>query len=35
MTEPTSPTPEHPPFPTIRTVPLERPPLWLKLVGLT
>ena len=31
MTEQTSPTPEHPPFPTIRTVPPERPLLWLKL----
>jgi uncharacterized membrane protein len=31
MTEPTSSTPEPPPFPTIRTVPPERPLLWLKL----
>lgn len=31
MTEQTSPTPEQPPFPTIRTVPPERPLLWLKL----
>ena len=31
MTEQTSPTPERPPFPTIRTVPPERPLVWLKL----
>jgi uncharacterized membrane protein len=31
MTEQTSPSPEYPPFPTIRTVPPDRPLLWLKL----